>query len=69
MNLEKFDENKIINIKFYDGQEIKGKPYGYTSEQDNDEGAYLLVIPIEGKLKGKYVQCMEDEVVNVEVIE
>ena len=41
----------------------------YTSSFDNDDRyAYLTIIPENGPLKGKRVQCPEDEVKFVEYL-
>lgn len=63
MNLSKFNRQARGKVVFYDGQVLIGKIVDYTSSWDNDdEGAYLTIIPESGKLKGEYVECPEDEV-------
>ncbi|KRM19196.1 hypothetical protein FC40_GL000495 [Ligilactobacillus hayakitensis DSM 18933 = JCM 14209] len=69
MELERYLKNNLIRITFTDGEMLIGRPSDFMQECDDEDGANLVVIPTEGKLKGKYVCCFEHEVVNVEVIE
>ncbi|MBB1069081.1 hypothetical protein H5S40_02710 [Limosilactobacillus sp. RRLNB_1_1] len=63
MDLSKFERQARGKVVFNDGQTLIGKIVDYTSSWDNDdEEAYLTIVPESGKLKGKYVECPEDEV-------
>ena len=63
INLSKFEGQARGKVVFEDGQTLIGEIVDYTSSWDNDDkGAYLTIIPESGKLKGKYVECPEDEV-------
>lgn len=70
MNLSKFDRQARGKIVFADGQVLIGKIVDYTSSLDNDdEGAYLTIIPESGDLEGEYVECPENEVKFAEYLE
>lgn len=70
MNLSKFDRQARGKVVFEDGQTLIGEIVDYTSSWDNDdEGAYLTIIPESGELKGEYIECPEDEVKAAEYLE
>ncbi len=63
VNLSKFERQARGRIVFNDGQTLIGEIVDYTSSWDNDDnGAYITIVPENGDLKGSYVQCPEDEV-------
>lgn len=70
MNLSKFTRQARGKVIFNDGQTLIGKIVDYTSSWDNDdEGAYLTIVPENGKLKGEYVECPENEVTEAKYLE
>ncbi|MRI03758.1 hypothetical protein GIX73_05955 [Lactobacillus reuteri] len=63
INLSNFERQARGKVVFEDGQTLIGEIIDYTSSWDNDdEGAYLTIIPESGKLKGEYIECPEDKV-------
>lgn len=70
VNLSKFERQARGKVVFEDGQILIGKIVDYTSSWDNDDnGAYLTIIPESGELKGEYIECPEDEVQYAEYLE
>lgn len=69
MILSEFEKTARGKVVFNDGEIIAGMIVDYTSSFDNDDRyAYLTIIPENGPLKGKRVQCPEDEVKFVEYL-
>ena len=69
MILSEFEKTVRGKVVFNDGEIIAGMIVDYTSSFDNDDRyAYLTIIPENGPLKGKRVQCPEDEVKFVEYL-
>lgn len=69
MILSEFEKTARGKVVFNDGEIIAGMIVDYTSSFDNDDRyAYLTIIPENGPLKWKRVQCPEDEVKFVEYL-
>lgn len=69
MNLSKFTRQARGKVIFNDGQTLIGQIVDYTSSWDNDdEEAYLTIVPENGDLKGKYIDCLESEVKEAEYL-
>lgn len=69
MILSEFEKTARGKVVFNDGEIIAGMIVDYTSSFDNDDRyAYLTIIPENGPLKGKRVQCPEDKVKFVEYL-
>lgn len=69
MILSEFEKTARGKVVFNDGEIIAGMIVDYTSSFDNDDRyAYLTIILENGPLKGKRVQCPEDEVKFVEYL-
>ncbi|WP_076461468.1 hypothetical protein [Limosilactobacillus caccae] len=63
MNLTKYRIGSTIKVLFKDGTILTGKVDDFTSSWDNDdEGDYLTIIPLTGRLKGLDVQVNQFEV-------
>ena len=63
MDLSKTKRGSKVSVEYTDGVKLTGIADDFTSSCDNDdEGDYLVIIPIAGKLKGEYVQANEHEV-------
>lgn len=70
MILSDFEKAARGKVVFNDGESIIGMIVDYTSSFDNDDRyAYLTIIPESGSLKGKRVQCPENEVKFAEYLE
>lgn len=64
MDLSKFECQARGMVTFNDGQVLVGRIIDYTSSWDNDDnGAYITIVPESGELKGEHVMCPEKEVV------
>ena len=66
-NFERVARGKVI---LKNGRVIIGKIVDYTTSYDNDDnGAYLTIIPEKGRDKGDYICCYEDNVAHAEYLE
>ena len=66
-NFERVARGKVI---LKNGRVIIGKIVDYTTSYDNDDnGAYLTIVPEKGRDKGDYVCCYEDNVAHAEYLE
>lgn len=62
MDLESF-VGKTVRVTFKDGKILSGRITDYTTSEDNDdEGEYLVIKPQAGKLKDRSVAFFENEV-------
>lgn len=69
MNLSSFEYLPKVRIYFKDGDVLEGKTQDYTISEDNDDqGAYLIIVPSRGSLEGKFVQCLENEISKVVIL-
>ena len=58
MRLNEFEHQARGKIVFTDGQILIGKIIDYTSSQDNDDNdAYLTFVPESGELEGEDVDA------------
>lgn len=56
-------------VTFTDGQVLVGRIIDYTSSWDNDDnGAYITIVPESGELKVEHVMCPEKEVVHAKYL-
>ncbi len=66
-NFERVARGKVI---LKNGRVIIGKIVDYTTSYDNDDnGAYLTIVPEKGRDKGDYICCYEDNVAHAEYLE
>lgn len=66
-NFERVARGKVI---LKNGRVIIGKIVDYTTSYDNDDnGAYLTIVPKKGRDKGDYICCYEDNVAHAEYLE
>ena len=66
-NFERVARGKVI---LKNGRVIIGKIVDFTTSYDNDDnGAYLTIVPEKGRDKGDYICCYEDNVAHAEYLE
>ena len=66
-NFERVARGKVI---LKNGRVIIGKIVDYTTSYDNDDnGAYLTIVPEKGRDKGDYICCYEDNIAHAEYLE
>lgn len=66
-NFERVARGKVI---LKNGRVIIGKIVDCTTSYDNDDnGAYLTIVPEKGRDKGDYICCYEDNVAHAEYLE
>ena len=70
MDLSKIELGRMACIYYKDGDKVIGTITDFTSSWDNDdEGAYITIVPENGKLKGEYIECPENEIKFAEYLE
>lgn len=70
MILSNFERTARGKVVLKNGKVFIGKIVDYTTSYDNnDDGAYLTIVPEAGPLKGGYICCYEDEVSHAECLE
>lgn len=57
---------KEVRVTFKDGAILSGRIIDYTTSEDNDdEGEYLVIRPQSGKLKDRSVAFFENEIESI----
>lgn len=70
MILSNFERVARGKVTLKNGRVIIGKIVDYTTSYDNDDnGAYLTIVPEKGRDKGDYICCYEDNVAHAEYLE
>ncbi|MFB8530422.1 hypothetical protein [Enterococcus casseliflavus] len=65
MDLESY-LGKEVRVTFLDGVILSGRIIDYTTSEDNDdEGEYLVIKPQSGKLKDRSVAFFEHEIESI----
>lgn len=70
MILSNFERTARGKVVLKNGKVFIGKIVDYTTSYDNDDnGAYLTIVPEKGRDKGDYIGCYEDNVAHAEYLE
>ncbi len=70
MILSNFERTARGKVVLKNGKVFIGKIVDYTTSYDNnDNGAYLTIVPEDGPGKGGHICCYEDNVAHAEYLE